>query len=278
MEKHLWKTGPEILSLARHKKLDQAAQSLGINRTTLQRKVNALEIELGSKLFIPDRGEYLLTEKGVDIVNLLEQAECILSRTPDTDVENDTQEIPQIKMSLPPHILPLVDSSIARILEVTASQEIDLHVSYSVVDMRFKEYDIALRISFTPPRYPLIPVYAMDLLGCYCSARKPDKQNTYFVLNQFESEPAPWLTNKFGQLPIIQCHDYASQLQMLAQNGVGRTILQLAENHTEIQVLRLVEKHLGYKLFVVNHAATRFNKGVKTATDLLIEALRQFEQ
>lgn len=266
----LWKLGPSVLALARWRRLDSASSKLGINRTTLQRQIEQLELHLNFKLFIGNLGEYLLTEKGVEIMLLLEKMEDALSGVDTVLLGDNSQSNKKIRISLPPHVLPMVSNSLEGYMCRSQDACLELHVSYELTEMRFKEYDIALRISLKEPEYPLVTAYELPLHGCYCQARNLDFNNAHYVLNQFETEPEDWLRNRFGRLPIIKCQDYATQLQLLANNGVGRTIRELAEINPDIDVVGEPAAHLGYKLFVVNHAATRFMPHIKRMTDDLI--------
>lgn len=64
-----------FLALARHKNLSTAAARLGVNATTVSRRLARLSGELGSDLFEPGPAGYTLTPSGERIVTLAEEME-----------------------------------------------------------------------------------------------------------------------------------------------------------------------------------------------------------
>src|SRR5258708_38636352 len=59
-----WDDTRIFLALTRTPSLRAAARSLGVDQATVGRRLNALEAELGSKLFLRARDGYLLTAAG----------------------------------------------------------------------------------------------------------------------------------------------------------------------------------------------------------------------
>lgn len=64
-----------LLELARTGRLDLAAKRLGVNRTTVTRRIAGLEAEVGSRLFHRDTKGYVLTEIGTRFLACAERIE-----------------------------------------------------------------------------------------------------------------------------------------------------------------------------------------------------------
>lgn len=64
-----------FLSVARSKRLAPAARSLGIDATTIARRINRLEQSLGARLFEQSGGERILTQRGSALLRHAEHVE-----------------------------------------------------------------------------------------------------------------------------------------------------------------------------------------------------------
>ena len=67
-----WNDLAVFLALTRHRNLSETARFLGVNHTTIGRRIRALESQLNQRLFERSRLGFLLTEAGY---NLLQHAE-----------------------------------------------------------------------------------------------------------------------------------------------------------------------------------------------------------
>ncbi|MCR9122960.1 MAG: LysR family transcriptional regulator [Phyllobacteriaceae bacterium] len=70
-----WNTIRDFLAVARGGSLNQAANTLGVNATTVGRRVEALEAALGVRLFQRAQTGFVLTDEGRDLVDRAEQVE-----------------------------------------------------------------------------------------------------------------------------------------------------------------------------------------------------------
>lgn len=70
-----WNTIRDFLAVARAGSLNQAANTLGVNATTVGRRVEALETALGVRLFQRAQTGFVLTDEGRDLVDRAEQVE-----------------------------------------------------------------------------------------------------------------------------------------------------------------------------------------------------------
>ena len=70
-----WNDLTYFLALYRAGTLSGAAQQLGVNNTTVARRIQRLETDLKTKLFIRHNNRYLVTDDAEDIVAMAEQAE-----------------------------------------------------------------------------------------------------------------------------------------------------------------------------------------------------------
>jgi DNA-binding transcriptional LysR family regulator len=84
-----WDDVRTFLALARNQKLGVAAKSLGINATTLSRRIQRLSQSSNSTLFEMHSGEWLLTEAGEKLLSLAERAESAMLDIEETEPHED---------------------------------------------------------------------------------------------------------------------------------------------------------------------------------------------
>ncbi|HEX7201225.1 MAG TPA: LysR family transcriptional regulator, partial [Arthrobacter sp.] len=67
-----------LLAVSRSAKFTTAAQALGLNHTTVSRRIAALEKALGGRVLARATGGWELTELGEQAVRVAEQVEAVL--------------------------------------------------------------------------------------------------------------------------------------------------------------------------------------------------------
>jgi DNA-binding transcriptional LysR family regulator len=74
-----------FLALARHRKLGAAASSLGMDPTTMSRRITRLAMSLNATLFEQNNGQHVLTERGAGLMLYAERAEAAMLEATDTE-------------------------------------------------------------------------------------------------------------------------------------------------------------------------------------------------
>jgi DNA-binding transcriptional LysR family regulator len=82
-----WDDVRVFLALARHRKLGSAAKSLGMDPTTMSRRLTRLAASLDTTLFEQRDGQHVLTERGVALLANAERAEAAMMDANDARLE-----------------------------------------------------------------------------------------------------------------------------------------------------------------------------------------------
>jgi DNA-binding transcriptional LysR family regulator len=140
-----------FLAVQRHGNFSKAAKALDLAVSSVSRKIEALEAELGTALFNRNTRDMLLTEAGERLVPL---AHNIL-----TDIA-EAREVVQSVHTEPRGILTVaapspfgrrhVAPAVANFLTQYPLLEVNLHISDAVVDMAREHVDVAIRIGVLP--------------------------------------------------------------------------------------------------------------------------------
>ncbi len=100
MKKNLnWDDVRTFLALARNSKLGSAAKLLGINATTLSRRIARLGQSSNATLFELHGGEWLLTEAGEKLLDLAERAEAAMLDIEESEPDEDMSGFVRVAVS-----------------------------------------------------------------------------------------------------------------------------------------------------------------------------------
>ncbi|MFN3199448.1 MAG: LysR family transcriptional regulator [Bradymonadia bacterium] len=141
-----WNDVRYFLALARLGAVRAAGKSLGVSHSTVARRVEALEAELGTRLFDRHRDGYMLTEAGEQMLPRAERIEGEMAALERGLVGQDERLSGPVNITCSDHI-------IARLLlpelEALSRQYPEIEVHFSVdsrsFDLSRREADIAIR-------------------------------------------------------------------------------------------------------------------------------------
>lgn len=143
-----WNDLRHFLALHRTGSLARAAAELGVNATTVSRRLSALEDELGGKLFDRTPDGYALTAVGRELVIRAERIEAE-ARAIEEDLRGADDRpagvvrVTATEMLATRFIAPYLARFRARYPEIT----LELRCTHEIVSLARREADVALRLS-----------------------------------------------------------------------------------------------------------------------------------
>lgn len=145
-----WNDARAFLAVARSGTLATAAVELGVNPSTVHRRVRALEAALSAKLFDKTPRGYALTAVGEAALVGAEAAEEALLATQRAVIGHDREASGTVRLTLPDTLLAPLTPLLTGFQQRCANISLDLRVSTGLLDLS-RETDVALRIGITPP-------------------------------------------------------------------------------------------------------------------------------
>lgn len=142
-----------VLAVARHGTISDAAQALGVNGTTVSRRLRTLEAESGTALFEKLKHGAVLTAAGEQMVATAEAMEQLTNELDarihglDTRLEG-TVRVTSTDMLIA-HLMPDVPTFRSRYPNVV----LELLASYGMVNLTRREADVAIRIARDAPEH-----------------------------------------------------------------------------------------------------------------------------
>ncbi len=145
-----WDDLHTFLAVARGGTLAAAAASLGVNATTVHRRVAALEASLGTRLFERDPRGYPHTGVGEALVPRAEEVEEAVLALRRVATGHDRTASGPVRLTLPETLVSVVAPALAAVCDAAPGLRPILHARDDVLDLGI-EADVALRPTATPP-------------------------------------------------------------------------------------------------------------------------------
>ncbi len=227
-----------FLAVEREGNLARAGSALGLDATTVGRRLGNLERQLGARLFDRTSRGFTLTAAGR---RLLPRAEGIEQEALalDLDLAGEDQKLEgRVRMTSTEMIATrFIAPYLVRFHERYPGIELDLRCSLHDVDLGRREADIAVRLS-RPRQDDIIVKKLLSIeLGLFASAeyverhgmpRPGELRGHRFVLfadtRAFGRENT-WLTQHVGQGTVAMRSDSVSSIMSAAQGGLGIALL-----------------------------------------------------
>ena len=274
-----------VLALARNGSIRKASITLGVNHTTVSRRISSLEKRLSAKLFEKTPAGYKLTASGEIISSAAEQMEKLLISSERRIEGADTLLVGEVHIHIPDIFEQWVNKKLSKLLK--ANPRLSLHVSASlnVADLARREADVALRFSQSPPddmvgrkicTFP-VAIYAgiefeyepSNSLSDYPWVRWP----TTFV-NTPPEQAVEKLAGKLTQ--AVYANTYYSHTELI-RNGAGIGMLSTWFADIDSRLKRISPDIIegAMDLWILTHPDLRGVRRVKAVTDALREIFEE---
>jgi DNA-binding transcriptional LysR family regulator len=135
-----------VLAVHRGGSMAGAAEQLGVDRATVQRRLDALEAQLKSRLFDRRPDGCVLTPAGRNVIGLIERVEQAMTALAHRVEGEDQAAAGTVKLAGPQFLIEAVIApAIPTLRELYPGLELDLRTDHDSLDLARGEADIALR-------------------------------------------------------------------------------------------------------------------------------------
>lgn len=146
-----WNDLRYVLAVGRHRGLARAAETLAVNHSTVFRRLNAIEAQLGVKLFERLQGEYQPTDAGARVLAAAERVEAEALSLDRELAGGDAKLAGELRVTSSETLaFSALTLEIARFRDLHPGIRVELVVDNRQVDLSRREADVALRA--TRPR------------------------------------------------------------------------------------------------------------------------------
>ncbi|GGA79870.1 LysR family transcriptional regulator [Arenimonas soli] len=281
-----WNDLQFFVAVCEYGSIGAAAQALGVNHSTVLRRLGSLEQALDVRLFDRLPGGYALTVQGHElasgIAGVSEQLEAAGRRV----TGNDLALRGSIRLTAPDTLMQaLLMSRLAAFSAEHPQLQLDLVVNDSMLNLTRREADVAVRGSNRPPgnlvgrRVGTIET-ALYASAAYIETLGPAPgESAYRWIGHAEPlshlASARWLRENVAPEKVVLRVDSLISLAdaVAAGFGVGWLLCPLAEVRPGLVQLRPPPRELDTQVWVLTHPDLRRVARVRALTEFLYETL-----
>lgn len=272
-----------FLALARTGTLVAAGRELGVEHTTVSRRLGALESALGVKLFTRGPQGLTLTQAGQSVLPnaqaMLSHAEAITRRVQG----DDTKLEGVVRLTIPENVHQYMLESLSALRDEHPSLLVELLVDNRELDLRRGEADIAFRLLETVDPELLVKkigsagwsLYAAPSYvarkGVPASARDVTGHDVIgYDTSLLRVCGANWVERYAKDANIVLRGNTLSAIQTAAGFGFGIAALPCVSGDTDPRIQRLTSELIGVRtIYLVVHPDLAQATRVRTVMDFL---------
>jgi DNA-binding transcriptional LysR family regulator len=279
-----WDDYRYVQAVASSKSLAGAAEILGVNHSTVFRRINAIEETLGARIFERGRGGYALTPAGEEMVGLAlrmnEEITRFERRIAGRDVKPSGELRVTIGDAMMAHLLTPVFSSF---LKQCPDIRLDVVVTNASLNLSKRDADIAIRATRSPPENLVGRRVAATVWAVYGS---PSLQNRDLVElygerwvglgeNLAHIMPSKWLEERVAPERVVLRINTVQGLADAVEAGMGIGLLPcfLGDSLSSVAQLSDPIQDMGSSLWLLTHPDIRQSARVRAFMDHAWEAL-----
>ena len=281
-----WDVLKIIIAVADNGSTVAAASKLGVNASTVQRRIVKFENENGVQLFDRRLQGYTPTVAGRALVEAARGIEDSINSINRDILGLDLRLEGRLSVTTTDTLLQAVlPKHLASFAEKYPKIDLDITVTNNRLDLSKQDADVAIRPSLGPPE-DLFGQRVSGLgFGVYGLRKFTDEDKGDIRHNSLwigvgsilaDSHVGHWLVRHVPQANITMKADSFPVIAELAKAGCGLAVLPccLGDQERALQQLAIPTKELSTSLWILTHADTRHAARVKAFTDLVSALLR----
>ena len=274
-----------VLAVCREGTLSGAARSLGVNHSTVFRRIGAIETRLGVRLFERFSHGYVMTEAGQAIYESSEIIESEVLGLTRKLIGRDLHLKGVLRVAVPDALLlKILMSHFRRFSQSYPDIELELITSNNYLNLSKREADIAIRVTQSPTETAIGRKICALKSTLYASedylAENGDLnfQAHHWLMPAEELEHLPvnqWLIKNYPGAKVILRSNTLLGLYEAALQGMGISSLPcfLADPDTRLKRLLSPVDELDSELWLLTHPDLRRTARVQALMEFLKKAL-----
>ncbi len=280
----IWTDLQHVLAVAEHASLLGAARALGVNHSTVLRRVRAFEKSLGVKLFTRSQRGYALTAAGEEVAVSARQMQETAHTIERKVARRDLQLTGTVRVTTTDTLaVALMPAALSAFAAEHPAIELELTTTTAMVNLTKRDADVAVRASRTPPPSLVgrrvatiaIAIYAAPAYLQRMPVRRPLEHHAWIGPDESLAGTTfgKWIRD-LGVKPILRA-DTLTALAYAARAGFGVTALPcyLGDTLDGLQRVRGPVAEMATDLWVLTHEDLRNTARIRALTDHLVAAL-----
>ncbi|WP_328184492.1 LysR family transcriptional regulator [Marinobacter sp. OP 3.4] len=285
-----WNALKVFLAVEQAGSLAGAAQVLGVNPSTVFRRLNAFEKDVGARLFERLPGGYALTPMGEELRDIANRVDGAFNDMERRIVGRDVQPSGKVRITAPNNLAyRYLPDYLAGLNRDYPDITVELLVSNQEVNMSTRQADIAVRVTETPPEHLVgrkvrsigWSVYASQAYrenhGVPASLEDLQYHKLIGASGGMQHLPAfVWLERKLAHCIGARSDDLVA-MSWLAQSGHGLALLPDDQQRPELEALFTFPPGRSSELWLLTHTDLRHVERIKLVMRYLADAFMEAE-
>lgn len=276
-----------VLAVASAGSLAGAARTLGVNHTTVLRRVTAFEQQLGLRLFERLPGGYVLTAGGEELVAVARQIEESVTTLERKLAGRDLRLSGVVRVTTPDTLMgSILPEILAEFRARYPGIQVEVAVSNRMLDLTRRDADVAIRPARNPPETLIgrrIAKVAFAIYGSpqYLSAHPARELGRHRWVAPEDSlaatSVAQWMKANLPDSEIALRADSLLALRQAAQAGFGLAALPcyLGDTAAGLVCVHRPIPEMETALWILTHEDLRHTARIRAFTDFVADALKQ---
>lgn len=279
-----WNALQSFLAVVRYGKLTVAARQLGIDHSTLSRRIGELERVLAVKLFDRQPGGYVLTSQGETLLDSAQAMESTASDVLSNVTGSGLNITGTVRIGAPDGFgMGFLAARLGKLGELHPDLHFQLLTLPRVFSLTRREADIAIGVAL-PPEGRLharkLTDYALGLYGAhdYLARHEPIAQITDLKAHRFIGYLEDLISQELNYLPLVSREiepfftstNVVVQLTAAAQ-GFGLCVLPCFMADAEPRLQRVLKDQISLKraFYMITHADIRNLARIRATMDFI---------
>ena len=280
-----WNSVKMFLAIAESGTLSGAAKALEVNHSTIFRRLNTFEQEIGGRLFERLKQGYQITAMGEE---LLVEAKKIAISFDDMErhiVGKDIQPKGVVKITAPNNIAyRYLSRYLTKFRQIYPDIKIELLISNIELNMTNRQADIAVRATPAPPEHLVgrkvrsikWSVYASktykEKYGCPKNINQLNEHILISATGNMKNLPAyQWLEKKYQEQIKVRCDEITAMASFVVA-GCGLAVLPDDQQRPELLKLFTFKPDESSDLWLLTHPDLRHVERIKLVMQYLAES------
>ena len=265
MQQINWDNLRFVLTVAKSGSVAAAARELGVNRTTVLRRIDAFQKNLGCRIFERCKTGYVLTLEAEKIIDAAQEVESTLFNIQRQIEGRELRLVGELRVTTTDTLMvSIIGPHLAGFHRKHPAILVTVNMTNNILDLTRRDADIAIRPTRNPEP-PLVGQRLSDInFGAYAS---PDYLNEFSGLDWQQHHwvgfddslqstmPAKWLADKIPEGNIcLKCDSFVG-LRTAAENGMGLALLPhyLGESSPILHRVDAPTRELTTGLWILTH-------------------------
>ena len=275
-----------LLAVARAGTLSGAARSLGVNHTTVSRRIQALEEHVGVRLFERLSSGWATTEAGEDLLDSARRVEEEMAAADRRILGQDARLSGTVRVAITDVMAVALMADFAAFSEAHPGIELEFVAGYHASNLTAREADVAVRATATPPEHLIgrrVSGLTAAAYGSRAYLRRHPPHATPlgdhvwlgFDASLAHLPPARWLREQLPQARIAGRSNSGLVMQEAIRAGLGVGHLFTFQGDADPELERVTQPE-GYDfgLWILTHPDLRRTARIRRFVDFLADACR----